>query len=54
MRYFYDSQTQFCVPFFYKGEGGNNNRYDSDEDCMKACSPKGDEIYPGDGKTITE
>ncbi|KAK7125340.1 hypothetical protein R3I93_020883 [Phoxinus phoxinus] len=48
LRYSYDSKLQFCVPFFFKGEGGNSNRFDSDKDCMKACSPKGDQIYPSD------
>ncbi|CAM4728835.1 unnamed protein product [Leuciscus chuanchicus] len=48
MRYFYDSNTQFCIPFFYKGEGGNSNRFKSDAKCMRACSPQGDQIYPDD------
>lgn len=48
LKYFYDDQLQYCVPFFYKGEGGNSNRFDSDKDCMKACSPIADEIYPSD------
>lgn len=50
MRYFYDPQLQFCVPFFYKGGGGNLNRFDSDKNCTKACSTRADEIYPSDGK----
>ncbi|XP_067289932.1 BPTI/Kunitz domain-containing protein [Pseudorasbora parva] len=48
LKFSYDPQVQFCVPFFYKGEGGNGNRFDSDKDCMKACSPKGNELYPSD------
>ncbi|XP_077098149.1 BPTI/Kunitz domain-containing protein [Siphateles boraxobius] len=48
LKYCYDSQAQLCVPFFYKGEGGSRNRFDSDKDCMKACSPKGDQMYPDD------
>ncbi|XP_067255073.1 BPTI/Kunitz domain-containing protein [Chanodichthys erythropterus] len=48
LRYFYDPQLQFCVPFFYKGEGGNLNRFDSDKNCTKACSTRADEIYPSD------
>jgi len=53
LRYFYDSKFEFCVPFFYKGEGGNSNRFNSDKDCMRTCSPNGQQIYPTDGKTIS-
>ncbi|XP_056096681.1 BPTI/Kunitz domain-containing protein [Rhinichthys klamathensis goyatoka] len=48
LRYSYDSKLQFCVPFFYKGQGGNSNRFESDKDCMITCSPKGNQIYPTD------
>uniref|UniRef100_A0A8C1A4R8 Tissue factor pathway inhibitor-like n=1 Tax=Cyprinus carpio carpio TaxID=630221 RepID=A0A8C1A4R8_CYPCA len=54
LKYFYDPQTQLCVPFFYKGEGGSSNRFSSDKECVKACSPKAQEIYPDDGKTINK
>ncbi len=50
LKYFYDPQLQYCVPFFYKGEGGNSNRFESDKDCVKACLSKAEEIYPDEGK----
>lgn len=46
LKYFYDPQLQYCVPFFYKGGDGNSNRFESDRDCVKACLPKAEEIYP--------
>ncbi|XP_051971712.1 kunitz-type U19-barytoxin-Tl1a-like [Xyrauchen texanus] len=47
-RFYFDPQIRACTPFFYKGQGGNNNRYDSDQECMKACSSNYDEVYPTD------
>uniref|UniRef100_A0AAY4ATC2 Tissue factor pathway inhibitor-like n=1 Tax=Denticeps clupeoides TaxID=299321 RepID=A0AAY4ATC2_9TELE len=29
---FYDKDLGFCVPFFYKGDGGNENRFNSDDE----------------------
>ncbi|KAI2660211.1 BPTI Kunitz domain-containing -like protein [Labeo rohita] len=46
LKFFYDPKQQVCVPFFYKGEGGNDNRFNTDKDCMIACSAKGNELYP--------
>ncbi|XP_016312270.1 BPTI/Kunitz domain-containing protein [Sinocyclocheilus anshuiensis] len=53
LEYFYDPQLQHCVPFFYKGGGGNSNRFNSDKDCVKACLPKADEIYPDEDKVCS-
>ncbi|KAF4108471.1 BPTI/Kunitz domain-containing protein [Onychostoma macrolepis] len=53
LKYFYDPRLQYCVPFFYKGEGGNSNRFDSDKDCVKACSPKTAEIYPDEDEVCS-
>uniref|UniRef100_A0A672NNN2 Boophilin-G2-like n=1 Tax=Sinocyclocheilus grahami TaxID=75366 RepID=A0A672NNN2_SINGR len=49
LKFFYDPQLHNCVPFFYKGGGGNSNCFNSDKDCVKACLPKADEIYPDEG-----
>ncbi|XP_073686177.1 BPTI/Kunitz domain-containing protein [Garra rufa] len=46
LKYFYDPESEACVPFFYNGEGGNSNQFDTDRDCVKACSPKAAELYP--------
>ncbi|XP_052422533.1 BPTI/Kunitz domain-containing protein [Carassius gibelio] len=53
LNYFYDPQLQHCVPFFYKGAGGNSNRFNSDEACVKACLPNGDEMYPDEDKVCS-
>ncbi|XP_016407808.1 BPTI/Kunitz domain-containing protein-like [Sinocyclocheilus rhinocerous] len=53
LKYFYDPRSQGCVPFFYRGEGGSSNRFSSDRDCVKACSPKAHEIYPDDDKVCS-
>ncbi|NP_001373281.1 uncharacterized protein LOC322379 precursor [Danio rerio] len=51
-KYFYDLQADSCVPFYFKGTGGNGNRFDSDKECVKACSPKALQIYPTDETSI--
>ncbi|XP_026111713.1 BPTI/Kunitz domain-containing protein [Carassius auratus] len=52
-KFFYDPQKELCVPFLFKGQGGNSNRFNSDEECVKACSPKAHEIYPDDDKVCS-
>ncbi|KAI7793557.1 putative boophilin-H2, partial [Triplophysa rosa] len=46
LKFHYDPQSGVCTPFFYKGQGGNSNRFDSDEDCLRECSAKYNEMYP--------
>ncbi|XP_067107066.1 boophilin-H2 [Osmerus mordax] len=46
LQYFYDHSTGFCMPFFYKGQGGNDNRFHNDRDCMESCSSKYNDLYP--------
>ncbi|XP_051542343.1 boophilin-H2 [Myxocyprinus asiaticus] len=52
-RFHFDPQLGLCTPFFYKGQGGNNNSFDSDQECMKACSPKYKEIYPSEDEVCS-
>ncbi|KAL2087693.1 hypothetical protein ACEWY4_016521 [Coilia grayii] len=44
LRYYYDAGA--CYPFFFKGEGGNSNSFESDQECMTACAPDADTLYP--------
>uniref|UniRef100_A0A0N4ZTJ0 Elongation factor Ts, mitochondrial n=1 Tax=Parastrongyloides trichosuri TaxID=131310 RepID=A0A0N4ZTJ0_PARTI len=37
--YFFDTETSQCLPFMYKGCGGNINRYNSASECSSACIP---------------
>lgn len=37
-RYYFDSELQECVRFWYKGRGGNKNNFKTLEDCVNQCS----------------
>uniref|UniRef100_A0A452EXN1 BPTI/Kunitz inhibitor domain-containing protein n=1 Tax=Capra hircus TaxID=9925 RepID=A0A452EXN1_CAPHI len=39
-RYFYNAQTGHCEMFVYGGCGGNENNFQTLEECMKTCFPK--------------
>ncbi|XDB56807.1 hypothetical protein ABFV05_010423 [Capra hircus] len=39
-RYFYNAQTGHCEIFVYGGCGGNENNFQTLEECMKTCFPK--------------
>ena len=36
-RYYYDTYTKTCEPFYYKGYGGNGNNFYSYKQCVKYC-----------------
>ncbi|KAK3550177.1 hypothetical protein QTP86_021209 [Hemibagrus guttatus] len=46
LQFFYDHHFGYCLPFFYKGEGGNGNRFDTDQQCMANCSSQYHELFP--------
>ena len=37
IRFFFDTNTGRCREFVYSGEGGNDNRFDSLQECKKVC-----------------
>lgn len=49
---FYDEVQDRCNPFIYKGEGGNQNRFENERDCIRNCSSNAENIYPMNGKVI--
>ncbi|XP_038124661.1 BPTI/Kunitz domain-containing protein [Cyprinodon tularosa] len=45
---YYNPDKDQCSPFFYQGQGGNANRFQSERDCMRNCSYNSEENYPMD------
>lgn len=35
--FFFDTRTRKCTPFTYTGCGGNDNRFNSEEQCERQC-----------------
>ncbi|XP_058264588.1 BPTI/Kunitz domain-containing protein [Hemibagrus wyckioides] len=45
---YYNKTADKCFPFRYKGEGGNQNRFNYEFYCMRNCSINADALYPTD------
>ncbi|XP_061577786.1 BPTI/Kunitz domain-containing protein [Cololabis saira] len=45
---YYDAGRDRCNPFFYTGEGGNANRFITERECLRNCSPNWENLYPTD------
>lgn len=44
--FFYDIEKRACTSFIYTGCGGNENRFNSEEQCERQCG-----MFRGQGKT---
>ncbi|XP_067871222.1 BPTI/Kunitz domain-containing protein [Heterodontus francisci] len=50
IKFYYDTSTDRCKIFAFRGAGGNANRFFTDKYCMRNCSSLADEIYPDDDR----
>ncbi|XP_062277497.1 BPTI/Kunitz domain-containing protein [Scomber scombrus] len=49
---YFDPSTDQCLPFLYKGEGGNQNRFQNEKECIRNCSDTPEKTYPTDALDI--
>ena len=47
LQYYYNSTEATCLPFYYGGCQGNDNRFSTMKECRKACDKKGDVAHHG-------
>ncbi|KAJ8338685.1 hypothetical protein SKAU_G00354710 [Synaphobranchus kaupii] len=52
LKFYYSEERSVCLPFHYKGMEGNTNQFDSDKECMEACSGIYADVYPTGGVQV--
>lgn len=50
MPLYYNPIEDRCIPFKYTGQGGNENRFSLEKECMRTCSANAENVYPTEGK----
>lgn len=45
VRYYFDTAKKKCLPFLYKGISGNDNNFDTIEECTAVCTEAEIQVY---------
>ena len=52
MKFFYDQQLKKCSSFLYHGCGGNDNRFDEENQCINHCLTETSPNHQGCGSNM--
>lgn len=43
---YYEPAVDRCLPFHFTGQGGNQNRFSNERECIRNCSANAEKMYP--------